>query len=240
VLGRPEINRVYPTVDAIAAATTALVPDGVTRGAIDVRVPLADGRVLSGTVPVVSHELLLTTTYSRVSARHRLLSWLRIVALTATDPQRAFSAATVGRAAGAGTVTLARVRPLGDDLERRQRAAQASLAALVDLFDRGMREPLPLYCETSAAYAQAAAAGHDPVAAARRAWRSEWNFDKEDKDLEHQLVLGAVRRFEELLEEAPRSDEQGAGWDSSETTRFGRLARRMWDGLLGHEEVSTQ
>jgi exodeoxyribonuclease V gamma subunit len=240
VLGRPEINRIYPTVEAIAAATTALVPDGAARGAIDVRVALADGRVLSGTVPVVSGDLLLTTTYSRVAARHRLLSWLRVVALTATDPQRAFSAATVGRATGAGTVTVARVRALGEDAECRTRAAQDALAALVDLFDRDMREPLPLYCETSAAYAQAAAAGQDPVAAARRAWKSEWNFHKEDKDLEHQLVLGGVRRFEELLEELPRADEQGAGWDSSETTRFGRLARRMWDGLLAHEEVTTQ
>jgi hypothetical protein len=36
---------------------------------------------------------------------------------------------------------------------------------------------------------------------------------------------------------APRSDESGDGWDVFELTRFGRLSRRLWDGLLDHEEV---
>ena len=61
-----------------------------------------------------------------------------------------------------------------------------------------MREPLPLYCLTSAAYAEAVAIGRDPVTAARAAWTSEWNFEAEDQELEHQLVLGGVRPFDEL------------------------------------------
>jgi hypothetical protein len=36
---------------------------------------------------------------------------------------------------------------------------------------------------------------------------------------------------------APRADEDGVGWERSETTRFGRLARRLWDGLLDHEDL---
>jgi len=131
-----------------------------------------------------------------------------------------------------------RIAPLADDAEGRHRAALGHLAALVDLYDRGLREPLALYCATSAAYAEAVAGGADPVAAAGAAWTSDYNFDKEDKELEHQLVLGGVLTFEDLLAQPPRPDEQGEGWDLAESTRVGRLARRMWDELLEREEVT--
>jgi len=39
---------------------------------------------------------------------------------------------------------------------------------------------------------------------------------------------------------SPRHDESGAGWDGTEATRFGRYARRLWDGLLDHEELTDQ
>jgi hypothetical protein len=93
---------------------------------------------------------------------------------------------------------------------------------------------------SSAAYAEAAAAGAGAAAAAREAWTSEWNYDKEDKEPEHQLVLGGVRSFDDLLDEPPGSDEEGEGWEVTETSRLGRLARRMWDGLLAYEEVETR
>ena len=131
-------------------------------------------------------------------------------------------------------MTVARIPPLaaGDAL--------AHLATLVDLWERGMCEPLPLYCAASAAYADAARDGRSAVAAARRAWTSEWNFDKEDAELEHQLVLGGVVTLDELLREPPRDDEAGDGWDMSETTRLGRCARRLWDGLLAVEQVTSR
>ena len=102
-----------------------------------------------------------------------------------------------------------------------------------------MREPLPIYCASSAAYARAASAAEDAPAAAKEAWTTEWNFDKEDVELEHQLVLGGVHSLDELLAEVPHADERGPGWQLSETSRFGRLARRLWDGALSCEEVNT-
>jgi exodeoxyribonuclease V gamma subunit len=101
-----------------------------------------------------------------------------------------------------------------------------------------MREPLPLYCATSAAYAEAATAGEDPLAAAVSEWTSDWNFAKEDADFEHQLVLGGIRTIEDLLGEPPRTDERGPGWEPSESSRFGRYARRMSDGLRSCEELT--
>jgi exodeoxyribonuclease V gamma subunit len=54
------------------------------------------------------------------------------------------------------------------------------------------------------------------------------------------LAFDGVRTIEELLDAPARSDEQGAFWDPAEPRRFGRWARRLWDGLLGVEEVQER
>src|SRR5205807_888652 len=142
VLGRPVIDELYPIVDAIIDAAAALVPPGAPRSSGDVRVTLADGTRLTGTVPALRGDVLLGTTYSRVSARHRIVSWVRLLALTAAHPGRHLSALTVGRAGGPrgfGGVAIARLRPLAEDAESRRASALEQLAALVDLYARGMR-----------------------------------------------------------------------------------------------------
>jgi exodeoxyribonuclease V gamma subunit len=240
VLGRPVVHEVYGVVDAIVAEVQRLIAPDATTQPVDVRVRLSDGRLLSGTVSSVRGGTLLSTTYSKVSPRHRLASWVRFLAVTAACPERHLSALTVGRCDGDGVVTVAEIPPLAGDADSRRRAALADLAGLAHLYARGMREPLPLYCLTSAAYAQAAQTGEDPVAAGRKAWTSPWNYDKEDKEPDHQLVLGGVRTFDELLAEPPRSDERGRGWEMSERTRLGRYALRMWRGLLACERVTRQ
>jgi exodeoxyribonuclease V gamma subunit len=207
---------------------------------IDVRVALDDGRLLSGTVTGVSGDLLLATTFSRVSAKHRIAAWVRLLALTASSPERPFAAATVGRGQGRDDVRTAWVEPLGADVDERRTVARAELAVLMDLYDRGMREPLPMFCLTSAAYAQAARQGQDGYAAALKEWETEWNREREDRDAEHQMALGGVLALTEVLEIAPAGGETGAGWPESEDSRFGRLARRLWEGLLAREEVRVR
>ncbi len=159
-LGKPVMDRVRPTVEEIVAA----VPAGEA-SSLDVKVALPGGRTLSGTVPDLAGDTLRTVTYSRVNARHRLAAWVRLLALTAAHPGREFEAVTVGQAQDDDLrITIARIPPLeaGD--------ARDHLGALVDLYERGMREPAPLACLTSAAYARAARDGADPIPAARAAW----------------------------------------------------------------------
>ncbi len=240
MLGKPVIDAVYPIAEAIVAQATALAPAGLTGEPLDVRVALEDGRLLNGTVSGVSGDVLLATTYSRVAAKHRLAAWVRLLAVAATHPQRELSAATVGRADSGNGVRVARVRPLGDDPRQRREVAALHLAMVIDLYDRGMREPLPIFCDTSAAYAAAAVAGLDAVEAAGREWTTDWNFDREDRELEHLLVLGGQTGLAELLEIEPRPDEAGQGWAPTESGRLGRLARRLWDPLLAREEVSSR
>ncbi len=238
VLGKPVIDRIYPVAGAIADQAQRL-SGGAPRRPVDVRTTVGGGRLMSGTVAGVSEDLLLTSTYSRLSAKHRMAAWVSLLALTAAHPQRPFRAATIGRGTDRGSVAIVQIAPLAADPGERRQIADRLLAAIVDLYDRGMREPLPLYCLTSAAYAEAAVAGGEPLTAARGAWTSEWKFDKEDRDLEHQLVLGGVLALDQLSGEPPRPDETGPGWQDAETTRLGRYARRMWDELLAREQLTS-
>jgi exodeoxyribonuclease V gamma subunit len=234
-LGRPVLTNVYAMADGILAAVTGLI-DG-PRQPIDVHIELSDSRTLTGTVPDVSGETLISGSYSRLVAKHRIAAWVRLLVLTLAAPERAFTAVTVGRAGG-DDVAIQRIRPLGDTAGERHEVAGEKLKAVLDLYERGMREPLPLYCASSAAYAEASTSGADPVAAAHKAWTTGFKFDGEDAEPEHQLVHGGTVTLDQLMREPPGATEHGAGWDPSETTRFGRLAHRMWDGLLEFEALS--
>jgi exodeoxyribonuclease V gamma subunit len=240
-LATPVIGRIRPIVAHIAAAAQAELGEGAEPASVDVKIALADRRTLSGTVPGVHGDVLRTVTYSRVNARHRLTAYVRWLALTAAHPERPFAAATIGQArrgaSDSATITIARIPPLAEEAPKREALASEQLSKLVDLYDRGMREPLPLACMTSAAYAAAVFSGADADKAARNEWESGWNFPKEDAELEHQLVLGGVLSFDERAGEKPRRDEGGDGWDEQETTRFGRFSVRLWEGLLQTEAV---
>jgi exodeoxyribonuclease V gamma subunit len=108
---------------------------------------------------------------------------------------------------------------------------------LVEVFERGMCEPLPVYADTSAAWVGAVAEGKDPDRAAAAEWVSGYDFAKEDKDAEHMLVLGGALTLRDVLQVAgaPRGDE--AGWGPPGSTRFAAYAHRIWDALLAHEQV---
>ena len=164
--------------------------DATAAGSVDVRVTLPDGRRLNGTVPDVHGTLLRSVTYSRVNPRHRLVTWVRFLALTAAHPDREFEAATIGRATyGAPrgtTVTVVRLPRMAPEV------ALEHLASLAALFDDGMCEPLPLACKTSAAYAEALRDGRDAVKAAKQEWESGWNFPREDQELEHTAACSAA------------------------------------------------
>jgi exodeoxyribonuclease V gamma subunit len=221
---------VHPIVDLARGELTA------TRDlqSLDVHVPLPDGRVVSGTVADLDADCLQTVQYSRVGPKHRLAAWVRLLALTASRPERGFRAVTIGRARvgsrHGSSVTIARLAPVAD-------AAQ-QLASVIDLYDRGMREPAPLACETSAAYADAVRRNRDPEFAAQKAWTSAWRFDREDRDPEHRLLHGGEVPFGELLADPPRADETGPGWDATDQpSRFGRWAVRLWAPVLAREEL---
>jgi exodeoxyribonuclease V gamma subunit len=225
------LQPVAATVDALLQEAGCLVPAGGYAASVDVNLTLPNGRSVVGTVPGVIGEVLLAVIYSRLAPRHRLAAWVRLLALSAACPDRGYTAVTVGRGPGS-SIAVARIGAPGRD-------ALARLDALVGLYDRGMREALPLYCVTSAAYAEAARSGRDSLAAGRLAWESSYAFDREDKEPEHVLVLGGVRPFDALLE-SESADDGGHGGPGGETSRLGLLARQLWDELLACEMVVNQ
>jgi exodeoxyribonuclease V gamma subunit len=237
-LARPPLGRVKLAVEQIAEHARAC-SDGPP-GSLSVNLALPEGRILSGTVSGVTGGIVRSVSYTRVRPRDRLGAWVRLLALSAAWPERRLESVVIGRAragASGAQVTLARIPPLGETPAARRDTALAELAVLLDLYDRGMREPLPLACDTSAAYARAVADGEDAESAAREAWETAFRYDKEDRDPEHLLVYGEAIPLSRLGAEAPRDDER---WHEAESTRFGQYARRLWGGLLAREELSDQ
>ena len=245
VLGMPVITRVSPIVTAILRAVNARLPpcappDPARAEPLDARVALDGGRILSGTVAGVVGDVVLSSTFSRVGPRERLAAWARLLALSATWPQRPFTAVTVGRASGDDDIRTVTVGPLGDSTQERRAVALEQLALLLDLHDRGMREPLPIAARSSFAYAEAARAGGDPSAAAAAVWDSDWRRRGEDVEPEHVLAFGGVVRFAELAAATPRDGEDGARPSPADGSRFGLLALRLWDELLSRSDVSSR
>jgi exodeoxyribonuclease V gamma subunit len=122
----------------------------------------------------------------------------------------------------------------------RRTFARARLAALVDLYDRALCEPLPIACKASAAWARAVRHGGDAETAARRAWDGSFTWSGEAGEPEHVLAFGRGHSFAELCADGPRDDERGAGWEPAEATRFGRYALRLWADLLDLEELDDR
>ena len=88
-----------------------------------------------------------------------------------------------------------------------------------------MCEPLPLYADTSAAWAGAVAEGEDPDRAAAAEWVSGWDFPREDKEAEHVLVLGGALPLRDVLRVAGSPRDGEAGWAPPGSTRFAAYAR---------------
>ncbi len=221
--------------------------DGPAAGSVEINVRLPGGRVLIGTVPDVydaegeeGHESrIVRCLYSNLGPKHRIAAWADFLALSAQRSDSRVVAATIGRSVGHTKghprIALVRLDALdGDPSERRARAC-AALDVLVDLYGRGLSEPLPLYTKTSERYADAVLRDlADPMADCRKVW-DQRDFG-EALEREHLLVLGQDVRFGDLMVARPRGGEDGPGW-GSEPSRFGRLAMRLWAPVLQHERV---
>ncbi|WP_370291188.1 exodeoxyribonuclease V subunit gamma [Nocardioides sp.] len=220
-LGRRALTGVVQECSALFARSAEL--RAAPARSIDVDVDLGGGRRLTGTVPRVHGTQVVSLSYSRLGAKQRLDSWVDVLALTATDPDRNWTGHAVAKAKAGPQ------RALVGPLDHR---AHGWLADLVALHDEGMRRPLPLPVKTALAWADAhlkVQRGMDVEPAAVAA--SEWTTDPfhphgivgEDDDPVHRRVFGPGAPVEVLL---------AAG--------MGELALRVWEPLLtGAERVGA-
>ena len=208
---------VRPLVERTAALRAA------ARRTVDVAVQLPDGRQVRGTVAGLHDSCLVTVTYSKLGPAVRLRAWIAMLALSSAHPETLWGAASVGRG-DPGQPLGATVQPL------EQEYAQDILGELVALYDRGLREPLPLPVKSAAAYAEARYKGIEVPEGERRAgqkWTSG-TYPGEGEDLAHIQVWGRNTPFDVLLK-APPDDSGG------ERTLFGELAVGLWFPLLERE-----
>jgi len=221
-LGQQVVDDVWPLVDAIAAEAAAAAGAATAR-TVDVRVDLGAAGAIAGSVGGVHGSTLLGATFATVAPKHRLDAWVRLLALSASDPGAAFDAVTIGRAGRRPGV--ARIPPID------AAAARTHLATLVDLYRRGMREPLPIFARTSELLARR------PAAAPNEWETADVTFTREDREPEHVLRFGGVVAFADVLAERPRPDEAGDGWGDG-ASRAERYAHRLWRPLLDVEARS--
>jgi exodeoxyribonuclease V gamma subunit len=217
---------------AVPLARAALERRTTSPTAVDIDVDLGDGRWLRGTVPGVFGNRLVPVSYSRLGATHRLQSWLSVLALSAADPDRNWTAHTIGRTTNARSRDGFAVSVLGpvDDY-----AARDVLGQLVTLRDLGLEAPLPLPVKTSHAYA-AMRRTHASPAEARRKAEWDWKdgrFPGECSQPAHLRVWGPKAPLPGV-DEPPGPGEEYPG----ETTRFGALALRLWSPLLTNQQGS--
>ncbi len=241
LLGKPVADSLRQPLGALLGAAKPYTdPEARSTG---INLSLRGDRRLTGSVSGIRGEVLLSVQFSRLNPRHRLAAWIRLLALTAQDPERPYEAVTIGRAprGSHAEVMIARVAPLGEDPAARRERAVDGLMALIELRDRGLREPLPIAPLSSAAYAAGVASdgvgSEEAIGAAEKAWQSGFKVPGEDAEPEYVRAFGAGLTLAELMEIPPGPDEQGPGWPAEETSRFGRCARRLWDPLLAAEAV---
>ncbi|WP_040808031.1 exodeoxyribonuclease V subunit gamma [Nocardia concava] len=222
-LGAAVLDEVEGTVDQLVRVARPL--HEIPSRTIDIAVDLGEGRRLTGTVPDVHDDALLRTTYSRLAPKHRMAAWIRLLALAATGTHQSWRALTIGRGK--------HNRPAWQSTLTAPPAAlsRGILRELVAIRDEGLTEPLPIAPAASAVYAERRLAGGTPDDALLAA---EQEFDgrfgeNTDRYLRH--ILGPNPRFHQLTEAAAPA----LPGIESEPTRFGELARRLWNPLLTNE-----
>lgn len=223
-IGRRVLDDVVDAVKPLVL-NTAHLRGGPSR-TVDVDVTLDDGRRVVGSVTDVYADQLVSVSYSSLAAKHRLRSWLDLLALASSDPDVPWVAHAVGKYRKAGR--QAQVGPISEI------AARAHLADLVALRDLGLAEPLPLPLKTSLAYAdrRRIQLHTDSLDAARREWDEGQDRDgnrwlREAHDAHHGLIWGLGAPLEALLDAKDAS------------ASFAVLSQRLWDPLLAIERVDV-
>jgi exodeoxyribonuclease V gamma subunit len=240
----PDPLRDAPLDEAASEVAQLLTVLGAAAGpadSLDVHIELPDGRSVVGTVPRVRGDRMVVCTYSRLAPKHRLATWVRHLALCAGRPELDSASVLVGRGASK-SAPPARIDlpPIPGGADERRAIATELMAEVVDLYDRGMRAPLPLACKTSAAFAEATLRDlpDDTLwERVRECWEDGWWFDErrlnEQSDRDHIEVWGRAAPLRVLLADRPAPDEDA--WGTGATTRFAALALRLWTPVLRAE-----
>lgn len=157
-------------------------------------------------------DLIVDATYSKLSPRHRLASWLRLLALTAATGQT-WRAAVVARS---WTLRLRGPEP---------EAAHALLCRWVRLYRLGLDSPLPVPAQFGARLAEFLADGRDPFRELKELGKSYRTWGDQAWPMFYPTV-------DDLLAVGIGADDLD---QPGETVLACAAARLMWQPLTDHE-----
>jgi exodeoxyribonuclease V gamma subunit len=235
-LSNAAVDDVGRQVQDLWDAAFAGRPDG-SADVVDLLAELPGDRAVVGSA-AVRGDTLVRVEYATLKPKHRLQSWIRLLALTVGRPDRTWSALTVGRAAkdrgskrSAG-VQRSMVGPVPPDV-----AAQA-LGRLVAVRDLALRGALPFALTSSHDYVRSRRQPGATIGAALTAAASAWENGRypERSAAAARLVWGAEAPLEVLLDAGP-AVVVPPDWPQ-DSTWFGVLAQAVWGPLLDAETLS--
>ena len=232
-LGHGVIDPIADNVAAILEKTQRML--SVDAQTIDLSVSLPSGVTLAGTVPRVYGDRPIRIEYSKLSPKHRIRAWVQLLALAASDPDRSWRAAVVGRGPNTKDPVIGSFMG-GVSAEE----AQGHLDELVRIYALGLTRPLPAPPKTSCAYASARARNLSPENACAIAGK-EWRMRSKSGAVWGEFDDGDHRRvgfvdLEHLLADPP--DAVPLDNPDDEPHVFGLLATAIWAPLLAHEDLT--
>ena len=238
-LAAKDVDDVIAQVDVLM---TAFEQEGFSRRPpISRRVDISfDGlpRVV-GVVGSIIDDTVTKARYSNVRPKNLLSLYIELLALAATHPETAWQARLLGRNEEA-LPDITTLRSTSGTREERLAWGQTGLEILIDLYSRGMTEPIPLFERSS--YLLASKARPSDIKKAwdiRKAWEDGYDQGHqvtrwpkgECGDPYHVIAFGQVLPYDLLIGIPPRADELGSDWPAG-VSRFEVLARRAWQPIL--------
>lgn len=182
---------------------------------VDLEVPGVGRVALVGRVGTVGDELL-QVEFSSLAPKHRLVSWIRLLALTAATG-RQWHARVIGKGK---SVCLASPPP---------EVARRLLGDLLGIYRMGLSQPLPAPPRLCMEWAAMRAVGRDPLdpKSGRLRLRDRWKWETDA----HWRVFFD---FDSLIS-VPAPAEPVPGADPAEKLLLGALASSMWRPLIAAE-----
>ncbi|WP_084351930.1 exodeoxyribonuclease V subunit gamma [Millisia brevis] len=221
--GRRALEQAAGDAVPLAAAAAADRPGEATVADIDV--DLGDGRRLIGAVGGIHDGVIARASFSRLGVKQRMQGWIELLAVLADGRTAVRGAAISGRAIrGRRPVARAALLPPEDPI--------AVLRDLLDMFDAGMAQPLPVSPEAAEIYARRRESGDTPDEAFDAAERRFSDRFGGSNDEALRYCFGAVD-FGSFATAMPAPPGE-------EPTAFGAYARRLWAPLLDAETVAFE
>ena len=219
----------------------AIVAEAARRRRPRGRATSVDVRRRAGRRPALRHgrrgarrRVRLDHVLEASAPKHRLAAWVRLLALSAARPERPFDGGDGRpRRRRARRMTVAGIAAARRRPERR-RPALARLATLVDLHDRGMREPLPLTARPRPPTRGAAAGGDAERSRAARPWERPSELRPGGRATPTPARARRRVTFDELLAEPP-ARRRGRGWDADETAASAATPAPLGRALAAEE-----